>query len=256
MTPRLSSRLWRHHLPLAAITGFAAWLLYVTRPYPDALTRLSFSTAWPALVLLTVTLMIGPWRGLTGKLPVLSLDLRRDIVVWAGLPGVAHAVIGQCVHLRGRNVDIVGYIAHRSVASSNNKGSHARGGEVILVGPGAFLPEDLMRGLGRSERDFDAIVGVVNAIVLLRIQRERFSDVPISDKEYIERYRLDSKRLGRLRDETIVMHPGPYNRGVELDDSVLEYSGWRYAKQVTHGVGVRMAILDFLVNGARSLVAS
>jgi aspartate carbamoyltransferase catalytic subunit len=57
-----------------------------------------------------------------------------------------------------------------------------------------------------------------------------------------------------VREEAIVMHPGPYNRGVELDDSVLEFAGWRYARQVMHGVSVRMAVLDFLVNGARSLV--
>ncbi len=47
------------------------------------------------------------------------------------------------------------------------------------------------------------------------------------------------------------MHPGPYNRGMELDDSVLEFAGWRYAQQVHHGVGVRMAVLDLLVNGGR-----
>ncbi len=80
--------------------------------------------------------------------------------------------------------------------------------------------------------------------------------MPLSDEEYIAQYRLDAKRLGRLREETIVMHPGPYNRGVELDDSVLEFAGWRYARQVMHGVSVRMAVLDFLVNGARSLVTS
>jgi aspartate carbamoyltransferase catalytic subunit len=52
-----------------------------------------------------------------------------------------------------------------------------------------------------------------------------------------------------MSNEAIVMHPGPYNRGMELDDSVLEFAGWRYATQVKHGVTVRMALLDFLVNG-------
>jgi sulfoxide reductase heme-binding subunit YedZ len=102
MTARLRARLWRHHLPLALLSAGIVWLLYVTRPYPDMLTRLSFSTAWPALVLLTVTLIIGPWRTLTRKSPVLSLDLRRDIGIWAGILGVLHAGVGQCVHLRGR----------------------------------------------------------------------------------------------------------------------------------------------------------
>jgi len=102
MTARMTDRLWRHHLPLALLSLAAIWLLYVTRPYPDAITRLSFSTAWPALVLLTVTLAIGPWRVLTRKTPVLSVDLRRDIGIWTGIVGILHAGVGQCVHLRGR----------------------------------------------------------------------------------------------------------------------------------------------------------
>lgn len=102
MTARMKSRLWRHHLPLALLSAAAVWLLYVTRPYSDVITRLSFATAWPALILLALTLIIGPWRTLQGKAPVLSLDLRRDIGIWGGMLGVLHAVIGQCEHLRGR----------------------------------------------------------------------------------------------------------------------------------------------------------
>ena len=102
MSPRMQRRLWRHHLPLAAASAASIWLLYATRPYPDVITRLSFSTAWPALVLLTVTLVIGPWRTLRGKSPILSQDLRRDIGIWGGALGVLHACVGQFEHLRGR----------------------------------------------------------------------------------------------------------------------------------------------------------
>ena len=102
MTARMTSRLWRHHLPLALLSVAAGWILYVTRPYADVITRLSFATAWPALALLAAALIIGPWRTLQGKAPVLSLDLRRDIGIWGGMLGVVHAVIGQCEHLRGR----------------------------------------------------------------------------------------------------------------------------------------------------------
>jgi sulfoxide reductase heme-binding subunit YedZ len=87
---------------LAVMTGACGFALYVTRPYPDVLTRLSFATAWPALVLLSVTLIIGPWRVLRRRPYALSQDLRRDIGIWAGIIGVLHAGIGQCVHLRGR----------------------------------------------------------------------------------------------------------------------------------------------------------
>lgn len=157
--------------------------------------------------------------------------------------------------LRGRKVAIVGDIVHSRVAHSSIAGLRSLGAEVVLVGPPGFLPDDFMRPHVRVERDFDAVVGEVDAIVLLRIQRERLEDMPISDEEYVRRYRLDARRLERVREETIVMHPGPYNRGVELDDTVLEFAGWRYAKQVMHGVSVRMAVLDFLVNGARTLVS-
>ena len=102
MTPRLRSRLWRHHLPLALAVGVSGVALYVTRPFPDVITRLSFATAWPALVLLAVTLGIGPWRKLTGRDTPTSQDLRRDIGIWAGITGLFHTGIGQCVHLRGR----------------------------------------------------------------------------------------------------------------------------------------------------------
>jgi len=158
--------------------------------------------------------------------------------------------------VRGRNVVIVGDILHSRVAHSSIAGLLSMGANVILVGPPGFLPDDFMAPRVRIERRLDDVLPHADAIVLLRIQRERFDDMPISDEEYIAQYRLDRNRLKHIREETIVMHPGPYNRGVELDDAVLEFAGWRYARQVTHGVGVRMALLDFLVNGARALVSS
>ncbi|MDQ6823274.1 MAG: aspartate carbamoyltransferase catalytic subunit [Candidatus Eremiobacteraeota bacterium] len=153
--------------------------------------------------------------------------------------------------LRNRKVAIVGDIVHSRVAHSLIAGLHSVGAAVILVGPTGFLPDGFMQPDVRIERDFDAVLPEADAIVLLRIQRERFSKMPLSDDDYIKQYRLDRKRLKKVREETIVMHPGPYNRGVELDDSVLTFAGWRYANQVMHGVTVRMAILDFLINGVK-----
>jgi len=156
--------------------------------------------------------------------------------------------------LGGRKIAIVGDVIHSRVAHSSIAGLRSLGAQIILVGPEGFVPDQLAAHNVRVERSFDEVLSEVDAIVLLRIQRERFDSMPLSDEEYIEQYRLDERRLNALREETIVMHPGPYNRGVELDDSVLTFAGWRYARQVMHGVSVRMAVLDFLVNGARALV--
>jgi len=98
-----------------------------------------------------------------------------------------------------------------------------------------------------SERDFDAVLPNVDAVILLRIQRERFVAMPISDEEYVAGYRLDRRRLGLLRKEAIVMHPGPYNRGMELDDSVLDFAAGATRVKCTTAWPVRMAVLDLLV---------
>jgi aspartate carbamoyltransferase catalytic subunit len=150
--------------------------------------------------------------------------------------------------LAERKIAIVGDILHSRVAHSAIRGLARLGASVVLVGPESFLPGGYAGERIRVERDLDSVLPDVDAIILLRIQRERFVETPISDLEYIERYRLDARRLALARKDAIVMHPGPYNRGVELDDAVLEFAGWRYAAQVQHGVAVRMAVLDVLVN--------
>lgn len=151
--------------------------------------------------------------------------------------------------VRGRVVAIVGDITHSRVARSTVAGLRRLGADVVLVGPEGFLPDSYAQPGVRIERSFDAVIPHSDAIVLLRIQRERFAAMPIDDRQYVAEYQLNAKRLKALPEHTIVMHPGPYNRGMELDESVLTYAGWRYAKQVRHGVAVRMAVLDSLVNG-------
>jgi aspartate carbamoyltransferase catalytic subunit len=163
-----------------------------------------------------------------------------------------YTLIEEFGDLAGRSIAIVGDVLHSRVAHSAIRGLGRLGASVILVGPEPFLPSSYANSGIRVERDFDAVLPELDAIVLLRIQRERFAEMPITDTEYVGAYRLDARRLKSLRREAIVMHPGPYNRGMELDDSVLAFAGWRYARQVHHGIAIRMAVLDLLVN-ARNL---
>lgn len=99
---RRRARLLHHHLPLGVGSLACAAVLYATRPYPDVITRLSFATAYPALILVSVSLAIGPIKCLMGAHRAISLDLRRDVGIWAGILAILHTGIGQCVHLRGR----------------------------------------------------------------------------------------------------------------------------------------------------------
>lgn len=99
---RLGRRLVRHHLPLLLLSVSSVACIYATRSYKDAVMRASFATAYPALILLVATLAIGPLNVLLRRRNPVSVDLRRDIGIWAAILAVAHTAIGQNVHLRGR----------------------------------------------------------------------------------------------------------------------------------------------------------
>jgi aspartate carbamoyltransferase catalytic subunit len=155
--------------------------------------------------------------------------------------------------IAGLRVALVGDILHSRVARSNILGLRALGADVTLVGPHTLLPAAMERDGIRISRDLDAVLPNVDAVMLLRIQKERIASAVLpSLDDYARNYRLDARRLTMLAPGAIVMHPGPYNRGVELTEDVFAYPGWRYAQQVSHGVYVRMAVLDFLVNGSLS----
>jgi aspartate carbamoyltransferase catalytic subunit len=155
--------------------------------------------------------------------------------------------------IAGLRVALVGDILHSRVARSNILGLRALGADITLVGPHTLLPAAMERDGIRISRDLDAVLPNVDAVMLLRIQKERIASAVLpSLDDYARNYRLDARRLTMLAPGAIVMHPGPYNRGVELTEDVFAYSGWRYAQQVSHGVYVRMAVLDFLVNGSLS----
>ncbi len=153
--------------------------------------------------------------------------------------------------LSGLTVAIVGDIAHSRVARSNVYGLLKLGAQVILVGPPTLLPRafaDLGCELSHS---LDDVLGRVDVLNMLRIQFERFTSMAFpSLREYATFYGLTATRLEQARPDVIVMHPGPINRGVELDSDVADGAHSVILDQVANGLAIRMAVL-FLVTRVR-----
>jgi aspartate carbamoyltransferase catalytic subunit len=146
--------------------------------------------------------------------------------------------------MAGLKVAICGDIRHSRVARSNAKLLPRLGADVRLCGPAALLPD------GQGTDDIDAAIAGADVVMMLRVQRERledeFGDAP---GEYLARYGLTRKRLELAAPTAVIMHPGPMNRGVEIEDSVADDPQRSLiASQVEHGVAVRMACLEWVTS--------
>jgi aspartate carbamoyltransferase catalytic subunit len=149
--------------------------------------------------------------------------------------------------LAGLTVAICGDIKHSRVARSNAKLLPRLGAEIRLAGPPALLPGDL-HGSG----DIDAAIDGADVVMMLRVQRERLEeDLNDAPGEYLARYGLTPERLLRAAPNAVVMHPGPMNRGVEIDGALADDSERSLIPlQVEAGVAIRMACLRLLVESA------
>ena len=165
--------------------------------------------------------------------------------------------------LAGLRVAIVGDVLHSRVARSNVLLLATLGARVTLVGPPTLLPVGVEAWPAATSFDLDAVLPSSDAVMMLRVQRERMSAslpegardlgnqfVP-SAREYARRYGLDARRMAMLADDAIVMHPGPMNRGMEIAAEVADDpKRSTIIEQVTNGVSVRMAVLYLLLGGA------
>ena len=153
--------------------------------------------------------------------------------------------------LTGHTVLIVGDIAASRVARSNMLAMRKLGMQVCVCGPRTMLPIGIEQMGVECTSDFDAAIQGADAVMMLRIQRERHGEVLFpSLQEYSERYCLTSERLRRAKSGVLVMHPGPMNRGVEIAPEVADGSESVILTQVTNGVAVRMALLYLLLGGS------
>lgn len=153
--------------------------------------------------------------------------------------------------LQGLKVAIVGDILFSRVARSNVHALVKLGAEVTLVGPTTLVPKDL-ESLGvRVTHRIEDIIETMDVINLLRIQHERQrKEYFPSLGEYTALFGLTKARAARLKSDCLVMHPGPINRGVEIDSDVADGAHSVILEQVTNGLAVRMAVLYLCAGGA------
>ncbi len=150
--------------------------------------------------------------------------------------------------LQDRTIAIVGDIAHSRVARSNMFLLGKLGATVLLAGPRSLVPAALASLGPRVEivRDIDAAIERADAIMMLRVQLERLAGPPPfpSLGDYARSYGLNQARAARLKPGAFVMHPGPMNRGIEIEPEVADGPYSVVAHQVTNGIAARMAVLE------------
>ena len=164
---------------------------------------------------------------------------------------------GDKESMAGRTIAIVGDIKHSRVARSNVDVFTRMGANVVLVAPDALLPSSIEGWNVSTASSIDEVVGHVDVLYMLRMQRERMDEsLVISLKEYTDLYALTEERAARLAPHALLMHPGPINRGVEMQVDPSEVPGSRILQQVANGISVRMAVLFSLRGGEISPAAT
>jgi len=138
---------------------------------------------------------------------------------------------------------IVGDIVHSRVAHTNAEIMKRLGMKVYIAGPKDFLDDTA------EVIDLDEAIKTCDVIMLLRVQFERNATLNMSKEEYHKKYGLNMDRVNNMKENAIIMHPAPVNRGIEIADDVVECKKSRIFKQMTNGVYVRMAVIKEVLEG-------
>ncbi|MCA8960987.1 MAG: aspartate carbamoyltransferase catalytic subunit [Planctomycetes bacterium] len=163
-----------------------------------------------------------------------------------------YTVLDRLGSVDGKRVAIVGDISHSRVARSDMTAFRKFGAEVVLVGPPTLVPRSFegLDGVSISH-SLDAVLGEVDVLCLLRMQRERQgAGLFPSLEEYSRLFGMNAERLQRCRSDVLVLHPGPMNRGIEITPDVADGERSCVLDQVTNGLAIRMAALYLLAGGS------
>ncbi len=166
--------------------------------------------------------------------------------------GDALTILERKGSLEGLRVAIVGDVEHSRVARSNAWLLSKMGAEVRLVGPRTLIPHQTGLLPGKVFYDLGAGIDQCDVVITLRLQKERMQDSTLSSiNEYAKMYQVNKETLEWAAKDCLVMHPGPLNRGIEVDDVAADGSQSAINAQVENGIFVRMAALNWCFGGPR-----
>ena len=161
--------------------------------------------------------------------------------------GDALTILERKGDIQGLTVAIVGDVAHSRVARSNAWLLHKLGANVRFVGPRTLMPPHTSKLPGAVFYDLGTGIEGADVVMCLRLQRERMSDGLLSSTaEYTRLYQVNRSTLRMAAPEAIVLHPGPLNRGIEIDDAVADGDMSCITEQISNGIFVKMAALDWV----------
>lgn len=150
--------------------------------------------------------------------------------------------------LSGLKLAICGDIKHSRVAGSMMVAAEKFGIELFFCGPEELMPDVTKVPRSVKFANFDDVIPKVDAVMMLRIQLERHENFGLSAADYFKKFGMTEERAAKMKAKSIIMHPGPFNRNIEIADSVVESSRSRIFSQVENGVYMRMSILDWLLS--------
>lgn len=194
--------------------------------------------------------------------PILAADLELSLIN-AGDGSGEHpsqslldmmTIYQEFGHFDGLKIGIIGDIAHSRVARSNAELLTRLGAQVVFAGPDSWFPEEFKQ-FG-SHMAIAELVVKADVLMLLRVQHERLSDEMeegFDASEYHQRFGLTAARVDQMKPQAIIMHPGPVNRGVEIDSDLVESPHSRIFKQMSNGMFMRMAIITDIL-AAKQLI--
>ncbi len=153
--------------------------------------------------------------------------------------------------IEGLRVAIVGDIMHSRVARSNVYALKRLGAEVVLVAPKTLLPPEVDSWGVEVSNQLDPVIPSCDVMMMLRVQKERISrQLFASDREYSVFYGLNKRRVDMMKDGAVIMHPGPMNRGVEINHDAADHARAIILDQVENGVAIRMALMYLSLGGS------